>query len=337
MIRSASPKVLLLAGLLVGCGNRSGANANGSDPSRVDAPAAAEAPLQGTPPPPSPDGGATTDSTTAGGTIKPPRELPPWQASLPGTLNVVSPGSGKKEVLRYAIAPGTKQHSVLEVRMDLATEGPAFPRPTVVMEFATVAGTPVQGGVSFAQTFSKFYGKEREKSAIPASLATETLSTFAGLSLAALLTPNGFLRGVKVTYPETIPDEALPTAQGLLRSIEKVLPQLPSTPVGVGAKWQIVQVFAQDGVEVKMVSDMHLVAKRGSKLTLKGTSTMHAPPQTIERNGERVYVRGVNGDGVIKLEVDLQKPMPSVQQTVNMDIDLVITFQSKMQLSLTSD
>ena len=221
--------------------------------------------------------------------------------------------------------------------MDLATAGPAFPRPTVVMEFNTVAGTPVEGGVSFAQTFTKFYGKEREKSAIPASMATETLSTFAGLTLAALLTPEGFLRGVKVTYPEGIPDEALPTAQGLLRSIEKVLPQLPSTPIGVGAKWQIVQVFAQDGVEVKMVSDMHLVAKRGSKLTIKGTSTMHAPPQTLERDGERVYVRGVNGDGVIKVEMDLQKPMPSVEQTVNMDIDLVITFRSKMQLVLTSD
>jgi hypothetical protein len=232
--------------------------------------------------------------------------LDPIEVSIPApqvTVKLVSPGTGKREVLRYNAKPGTKQQ--VEVAMDFyskqaidkSSEENAVPT-VVIAGAAETTAVDNDGRATYTLTIDVADARD-VKGAIPAAQFKKVLGSLPGLVIGGTVATNGTTSGVTMKLAK--PDKTSKAALDLLKLTLPAWPVLPTEPIAVGAKWRSASSLRlRDMVDVTQTTDYELVKRNGSSWTIKGTTRVTGTDQSVQGGGT---ISAIDGTG--KTEVTL--------------------------------
>jgi hypothetical protein len=244
-----------------------------AEPAPPDKPA--DKPVEKTPPPP-------------------PAPTGPIEVTVPApqmTVKLVSPGKGKRVALKFTPKVGSKQQ--VELALDFAEQQKAPAElggdsvnalPTVVLVGdAEVKDVDKDGKATYQLTISSTDVRDAQKQ-VPAQLLEKSrsvLATLTGLTIGGTIGANG--TSSDVTLHVDKPAVETRSALDMIRLTLPRWPMLPTEPVGIGAKWQVVtSLKVLDKVDVTQTTDYELVKHEASTWTIKGTTKVSGVDQELE-------------------------------------------------------
>jgi hypothetical protein len=255
------------------------------DPKPAVEPSATAAPAPPAPPP------------VAAPEPQPPAELK--IAALATTVKLVSSGTGKKAVVRYAVKPGTRQ--AVELAMDFAGEQDAHREvlPTLVLiGDAEIKAVDQDGSADYALTITRTDARAVASSPVPLDQFKAVVDRLVGLTISSKRGPTGVAGDVtlRIDKPAARAAEALE----LLRLTLPALPVLPKEALGVGARWQATTAGKlAERIDITQVTSYEVVAHQGPLWTIKGTTTVSGKDQELEGN----KISGITGSGTVELSL----------------------------------
>jgi hypothetical protein len=115
-------------------------------------------------------------------------------------------------------------------------------------------------------------------------LATE-LKKMVGAAGTLVMDNRGLVRDMTLALPDGMDPQMKQTMESSRQAMEQISSPLPEEAVGVGARWQVEQVLAQNGLVIKQTSVFELAELRGTRGTLRTTVVQSADPQIAELAG----------------------------------------------------
>lgn len=106
------------------------------------------------------------------------------------------------------------------------------------------------------------------------------------------------------------PQARLAVEQALLQALQKSVP-LPTTPVGVGARWRVVRTISA-AATVTQTIEAHLASRDGSRLVLEVTADESPVDATfaVPGTGSTLTITRFTSTGQGRLTVDLTRGLP---------------------------
>jgi hypothetical protein len=208
------------------------------------------------------------------------------------TLKLVKPGSGKKSVLKLAAAQGSKQH--VDITLDFRGKQTGAqelggdddePAPTMILASDVVVGDIGSDGTAkYTVTVSGQDVKDRPGAKITAEkFKAEKMGDITGLTVAGSVSANGQLGAMTIHLDKA--DEKAATMVALLKLIMMPMwPQLPTTAIGVGAKWTVTSPFKiAERFDSTQTVDYEVVSHTGNAWQIKGTVKLAAADQKLDQ------------------------------------------------------
>jgi hypothetical protein len=200
----------------------------------------------------------------------------------------MSPGKGKRAVLRYTATAGAKQAVELAVDYDGAQSGGAQAAdsqvlPTIVLvgDAETTAVAP-DGAADFKLTVGSTDARMVPGSRVPLEAFKAIIGQLAGLTINGHRNANGSAGDTTLRLETSNPQPLAPMLE-LLRITWPSWPVLPAEPIGVGAKWRATTTSKFAGkLEVTQVTDYELAAHTGANWTLKGKTVTSGKEQQLD-------------------------------------------------------
>lgn len=207
------------------------------------------------------------------------------------TLKLVKGGSGKKAVLKLAAAQGTKQHVDLLLDFLQKTDAPADVGgsqqeivPTVVLASDVEVGEVGSDGTAkFTVTVSGTDAKDRAGAMMSgADFKAQKMGDVTGLTVTGSVSPNG-QAGPMTMHLEKADARAKALTDLIRLLLAPLWPQLPTEPIGVGAKWTVsTPVKIVDQLDATQTVEYEVVSHKGSAWELKGTVKIAGATQKID-------------------------------------------------------
>lgn len=225
----------------------------------------------------------------------PPAELK--ISALATTVKLVSSGTGKKAVVRYAVKEGTKQ--AIELAMDFAGEQDANREvlPTLVLlADAETKAVDKDGSADYTMTVTGTDARAVAASPVPLDQFKAVVGRLAGLAISSKRGPTGIAGDVTLRIEKPVARAA--EALEVLRLTMPTLPVLPKEPIGVGARWQTTTAGKlAERLDITQITDYEVVAHQGTLWTIKGTTKVSGKDQELEGN----KITGIGGTGTVEL------------------------------------
>src|SRR5205085_174911 len=98
--------------------------------------------------------------------------------------------------------------------------------------------------------------------------------------------------------------------------------ELPTEPVGKGAKWRIRQKIDQGELKVDQVMTFEVVEISGTTAKLRSSGKLTAPRQTIDWQGAKVDLEKTTGTASATMTVDFTRLVPDVRGSVAMTMKM---------------
>jgi hypothetical protein len=232
----------------------------------------------------------------------------PDPAPPPSTdLVIVSTGLPPRRPLRYASPKGTR--TTLELAIDGRLEAGEIQSTSPGLVFTlsiAVDDVMPDGKMKVTSTVQELATRAtRDQPGAPRAL--EQAGELQGLTIAATLSPDGRLADVQ---PAIGTRKLSDTAKAQLAQLAQALPQLamplPTTPVGVGAKWRSARLLAPaSALVLTSVTTVDLTAIEGSTASFQMSSEVHGADQTAMQDGVSVDVKGITGTATGHGTIDL--------------------------------
>ncbi|MFT3694510.1 MAG: DUF6263 family protein [Kofleriaceae bacterium] len=223
----------------------------------------------------------------------PPKDPDPIDVPLPygvATYKLTTAGKGAKSAIKIVGTAGTKQQVAFNVdyggtQTGSPQEGSASDvAPTLVINTDVEVGETTDKGSKFTLSFTGIDARDRAGSRTPTAAFKEQLLDLKGVSLAAMVAPNGQITDAQLHVPR--PDQQTLAGLEIVKaSLFAMWPILPTEPVGVGAKWTVTTPSTVVGtVAVDVVTSYEVVAHKGTAWTLKSTTKINGKDQKIGEN-----------------------------------------------------
>ncbi|HEY1548526.1 MAG TPA: hypothetical protein VGG28_11925 [Kofleriaceae bacterium] len=238
----------------------------GSNPQPATSPLPEPAPPDAAPPPPPPP---------------PPEQPKPLDLPITApqtTLKLVKPGTGKKAVLKLALATGAKQHVELALDFSGKQAAPASlggnsedVAPTLVLPAdVELSDVGSDGGAKWKLSVGSVDAKDRAGSKTSTDKFKEQMQGIVGLVISGSIGVDGKLGDMTIHLDKA--EKAALNAVALVKlSLMPMWPQLPTEPIGVGAKWTVTQPFKiADKLDTTETADFELVSHRGNQWVING-------------------------------------------------------------------
>lgn len=243
----------------------------------------------------------------------------------PATVTVLSTGTGEKRAVRYKLVQGAKERIELTMKatisMDIPDAGPQTMDAPAVKMAMDIGVTDVAANGDIALTMA----------IVSASMdgpgAQEgVLDMLKNLTASLVMTDRGLVKSMNIDDSKL----ANPMMKQVLSSMgfERLSAPLPAEPVGVGAKWEVVQSMDANGMRLDQKTIFEVVAMDAGSTTFALSMTQTAPAQKIAPPGMPEGV-GVN---LISMSGEGSGRMALPDGSVALIGDLAITSKVVMEM-----
>jgi hypothetical protein len=234
-------------------------------------------------------------------------EAPP--PPKPTDVVVVAQGAAPQHVVRYAVPKGTKNAVELTTDWKVTAGEMATILPTIVTTFEIACDDVAPDGTMklHAKVLDASAHERADSQVNPAAIASE-LEPLKGTTLAMTLAPDG--RAAQATVePGAKPLSPQVTEQlnALAASLSQLAMSLPSSPIGVGAKWRTSRTITQGGLALTTVTTVDVTSLDASTIGFSLASEIHGADQTVTQNGLSVEMKDVSGTASGKGTIELTK------------------------------
>ena len=246
------------------------------------------------------------------------------------TLKLVKAGSGKKELLKVAATQGSKQHVDLLLDFLQKTDAPADVGgpsqeivPTVVLASDVEVGdVGSDGAAKFTVTVSGVDAKDRTGAIMSAAeFKAQKMGDLTGLTVTGSVSPSGQL-GPMALHLEKADARAKALTDLVKLLLAPMWPQLPTTPIGVGAKWTVTSPFKLvDQLDATETVDYEVVSHKDHAWEIKGTVKLTGAPQKLDATS----FDKIAGSGAIAMTMTDGTFVPQSTSTLASDFQVSVT------------
>ncbi len=248
--------------------------------------------------------------------------------SAPEAVRLLAPGRGRRTQLRYALAPGGTARVVFDQKLTtkITTDGFERTEETPQIRYTVALGPFETRGQEFVVPVRveaiDVVGTGGEPEV--AGALERLFAPFVGGRGELRLSGTGRMLRTELLRPSGVTDASW---RRFLESFEQ-LPTpvpLPEEPIAVGARWESKSTTRSQRLPVETTTVYELVARHGSRITVRIAGTQSAHSDRITRGlppGARATLQAhrgaVGGDGTIDLT------LPSFVGTVRIDASMTV-------------
>jgi hypothetical protein len=262
-------------------------------------------------------------------------------------LALLDDGREPRRALRYPSDPPPPQKMSLSLRVAMKMEVPGSPIPPVSMPglrlLIDLTGRDRDGEIryEFTVTDADLTGAEAAHPSLVAAMR-KGVGSLVGASGSVSVDPRGFQRELSIGLPAGIGQELTQFMNSAKLAIGQMAVPLPEEAIGVGAKWQVEETIAQDGIQVRQKTYYELLAIDGPRVQIR-TQTVQAAEQQRAAlpglpSGVSAKVVSLRGAGAGETEIDLRRLVPgSAREELETDVSFaIVQGQSERVMSLTA-
>ncbi|MEO8552450.1 MAG: hypothetical protein ABI678_20880 [Kofleriaceae bacterium] len=225
------------------------------------------------------------------------KDSAPPPAPPPSDLVVVSSGVVPLHQLRYRVAKGTKTTLELELEGKLVAGEITSATPPLVftLEVACV-DVAADGKMKLTTTIQDLVTNAApDQPGAPRAIADA--QSLKGLSITATLAPDGAVTNVQAAVADKqLSDAAKAELDQLVQAMPKLAMPLPTTPIGIGAKWRSSRPLGPASpLALTSVTTIDISGITGTTLTYELSSTVHGADQIVKQDGVDVDVKSITG------------------------------------------
>lgn len=244
------------------------------------------------PPPPPHAADALPASASASASVSPPTPSP----ARPPVLSLLSPGTPPLTPLRLAprLSP---QHLTITTRT--TSSSLPVPVPTISLDVDVLPLSTSPSSIDYSFTLTDARATDAPSSSLSAARAS--LSSARGTSGLARITPQGATVATQLSLPDSAPPQLAQLLGGLHDSFDAMSIPLPTEPVGVGARWQLVATIAPNGLPTTTTTTYELTQLTGTVAHIATTVSQSAADPSLT----------LTTTGTGTLELDLSEVVPS--------------------------
>ena len=262
-------------------------------------------------------------------------------------LALLDDGHEPRRALRYPSDPPPPQKMSLSLHVAMKMEVPGSPVPPVSMPglrlLIDLTGRDRDGEVryEFTVTDADLTGAEAAHPSLVAAMR-KGVGSLVGATGTVSVDPRGFQRELSIGLPSSLGQELTQFMNSAKLAIGQMAVPLPEEPIGVGAKWQVEETIAQDGIQVRQKTYYELLAIDGPRVQIRTQTVQSAEQQRAAvpglPSGVSAKVVSLRGAGAGETEIDLRRLVPgSAREELETDVSFaIVQGQSERVMSLTA-
>ncbi|HEU5055987.1 MAG TPA: hypothetical protein VFU21_05660, partial [Kofleriaceae bacterium] len=262
-------------------------------------------------------------------------------------LALLDDGREPRRQLRYPSDPPPPQKMSLSLNVAMKMNVPGSPIPPVTMPglrlLVDLTGRDRDDGVryEFTVTDADLTGAEAAHPSLVAAMR-KGVTSLVGTSGSLSVDPRGFQRELSIGLPSGLGQELTQFMNSAKLAIGQMAIPLPEEAIGVGAKWQVEETIAQDGIQVRQKTYYELLAIEGPRLQIRTQTVQSAEQQKAALpglpSGVTAKVVSLRGAGAGESEIDLRRLVPgSAREELETDVSFaIVQGQNERVMSLTA-
>lgn len=250
-------------------------------------------------------------------------------------VKLLEAGSNPKTKLRMTPVKGTKQTSIMTMKMDqtIVMRGQKLPAtPTPAMQFTvdvTVTDVASNGDFTFEYSYPKIGLVDDDT--VPALMKetmTSMLKSIEGMSGSAVMSNRAFTKKSEIKLPPKSNAQIKAMIDGMKESMSRLSAPLPEEPIGVGGKWSVTQLVEVNGMKLKQTSINTLNKIGGGKYDLSVEVTQTAEPQEVKTpglpEGSTVTLESLEstGKGTMMLDANHVFPISEIRSDSKISMEM---------------
>ncbi len=197
-------------------------------------------------------------------------------------LTVLAQGASPRAPLRIHLTAG--EVTTLQVRLALgivqtggSTDVPvAIPTVTEELRFRVTAADVTGADVAFEITTAELDREGTDLSDVEFVRLTAAAQQVVGTTGTARVPVSGATSSVQVHLPAEVDASLRASIDDLSDQVGRLVPPLPRTPVGIGARWRVVETVTSGSTTVDRTTTYRLVGRSGATLRYTATVTQEA-------------------------------------------------------------
>jgi hypothetical protein len=207
-------------------------------------------------------------------------------------VKLLEQGIAPRQTLRIAPAMGMKQSAIMRMKVDqtMVMRGQKLPpTPTPATQFTIevdITDIAANGDVSVEYRCPKVEVIDESNEPSPVKPMMETLlKSMKGLTGTATVSNRGFTKKSNVTLPPNA-EPNIQAARDIMKAWMNLMSSpLPEEPVGVGAKWKVIQLIESNGMNVKQTTVHTLKEIKGKAIEIAIEQAQTADAQELKTPG----------------------------------------------------
>jgi hypothetical protein len=236
-------------------------------------------------------------------------------------VKVLESGAEPRNDLSYTLTKGTlpKLAMVTDMAVTITSKGqslPQMPMPRMTLTFDINAADKNAAGEfkiesRLSATSVDPNGGQQEQMARALRPQIEAMK---GLGMTYWVSPKGHIHDVKLDIPQSVPPAAQQIMGGMSQSFESMMTPLPADPVGVGARWQVINRMTSGGADLLQSAIYTLKARSGPSATVGIALTRLAASDTIHTAqmpaGMNAKVKSFSSSSSGTMKLDMKSVAP---------------------------
>jgi hypothetical protein len=239
-------------------------------------------------------------------------------------LTLLDAGAEPRQALRYHVAKASTRSFEMAVDVDLDNPGIHGAMPTIRMDGdLTIDDVQPDGEMAMSMVMHDIHAAERPGSPITGEMMQKYLTQLEGFTIHGKLSPLGTMTGVTVDA-KNVPKQVLDQLGPMTKNLKQLALPLPEAPIGVGARWDLVNTLEQGGLRVTTTTHVTLTKLAGDSIGFHTAIDISAEPQTIAQPGMEVRIDKVSGGGSGDGTIDLATFTLSGTQSTGFRADMTM-------------
>ncbi len=273
------------------------------------------------------------------------------------TVTLVDAGSDPKRALRLKPKAGDTQAASMVMNMDMkmGMGGQKMPMklPGMKMNMSVKVDSVNKAGdatYGFKLDSVDVVARDGVDPGVVTAMK-QGINGLVGMAGKATVTSRGYATAGELQMPAGANPQMKQMVDSFKQSMDQMSIPLPEEPVGVGAKWKVVQAIDQNGMKIAQTATFEVVKIDGDKVDTKFSLAQTAAPQKIDSKdmpaGADARLKSLKGSGTgtttfnlakvmpeasdmtVKSSVSMSMKMGNQEQAMDMDMDVQMIMTSK--------